>query len=81
MPATQVARLSVAEHAMFLLQPPHSAREAFADAGASIERGEFLCLNQSVALQLAHNTYVPHPTAVEILPALRAASGQRAEVA
>ena len=76
------ARLALAEHAKEQLAPQmgHNTDEVFADMQAAIDRGVFLCVNQSVAMQLAHNTYTPNATAVELGPALCAASGRRAEV-
>ena len=50
------------------------------DAQQGISRGIFLCTNQSIALQIAHDTYAPHATVIELRAALYTASSRRATV-
>ena len=77
---TESAHLSVAEYASHLLSAPHNVREVYADTLAGIDRGIFLCMNQGVALQLAHDSYHSQASHVDLRSALHAASGRRADV-
>ena len=48
-------------------------------ANAAVDRGIFLCMNQGVALQLAHDSYHSQASHVDLRSALHAASGRRAD--
>jgi signal transduction histidine kinase len=74
------ANLSVAEHAPHLLTASLNLQEVLTDALAEIDCGTFLCMNQGIALQLAHDEYTPRAINLELKSALHAVSSRRADV-
>jgi signal transduction histidine kinase len=74
------ARLSVSEYSPQLLAPPYNVNEVFSNAISSSDRGVLLCMNRSVSLQLAHNTYRLNLITVNIFHLVDTINGFRCQV-
>ena len=75
----ETMRLTLEEQAPLLLDvcAPHNVAECISDGIRQVDRGVRLCMNESVARQMAHGRYTQRPVEFDLLAEMRKIGGDR----